>query len=280
MNKRTSLFALAIAGAIGLTTLATSARAEDKAPEPWWGSLSGSAAIMSDYVFRGISQTRGHPAMQGSLEWDHSLPADLTIYGGTFLSNIAFPDTASSGDLPIHYELDLDAGLRGTIAGLGWDVGYIRINYPWATMPRNNSLDYDWSEVYLKGNYDFGFAKVIGGWWHSGKYSSGGGVSNYYSGEVDVPTPWYAITAVGHVGHLDIQNEVNFGLPSYTDWSFGINRDCPELLGVNVSLTYYDTNIGRNASLHNQSDGQNGTIDNRFYNTAEPRVVLAVTKTF
>jgi uncharacterized protein (TIGR02001 family) len=283
MNKRGYLLSALTAGVFGLTAAVTPARADDAATtntEAWWGALAGSGAIMSDYVFRGISQTQGHPALQGSLEYTHSLPMDLTVYGGTFISNISFPDTTNNTDLPIHYEVDLDAGLRGSVADFNWDVGYIRINYPWAKMPRNNSLDYDWSEVYLKGNYDFGVLKAIGGWWHSWKYSSDGGKSNYLSGEVDVPTHLYDITAVGHVGHLWLQDEVNFGIPAYTDWSLGINRDCPELLGVNVSLTYYDTNVKKGQALTNSTDTQRGTIDKRFYDTTTGRIVLAVTKTF
>lgn len=279
MKKQLLSFVVGGVMALGVT-VSTQARAEDAEPEAWWGALAGSVAGVTDYVFRGVSQTQSGPALQGSLEYTHSLPLDLTVYGGTFASNVSFPDTVNNENLPINLEVDFDAGLRGSVVGINWDVGYIRISYPGRNMPQNNSLDFDWSEVYIKANYDFGFAKVLGGWYHSSHYSSGAGVGNYYSGEVDVPTGFYDITAVGHVGHLEIQNEANFGLPSYTDWAFGINRDCPEIFGVNVALMYYDTDVGKNDTLKGGGGATATPIDNRFYETATWRAVLQISKTF
>jgi uncharacterized protein (TIGR02001 family) len=249
------------------------------APAADWGALSGTVAVMSDYVFRGISQTQGGPALQAGLEYTKEFGM-FAPYAGTFLSNADFPDTTNNTDLKIDYELDLYAGLRvKPIDPLTLDVGYIRYYYPKEDAPRNNSLGYDWSEVYLKGIYDAGFAKATLGWWHSQNYSSGAGKGNYYSANVDVPLPW-ELTATGHIGRLNIQNEVNLSLPDYTDWSLGVSRAFDLLWGSTVALTYSDTSVKRTSPLSNSSDRQVGTIDNRWYNQASPRVFLSVTKTF
>lgn len=244
-----------------------------------WGAIAGTVAITSDYVFRGVSQTQGGPALQGGLEYTKEFGM-FTPYAGTFLSNADFPDTVNNTDLKIDYELDLYFGLRlAPLEALTLDAGYIKYYYPSENAPANNSLSFNWSEVYLKGSYDFGVAKTTLGWWHSPNYSAGAGKGNYFAANVDVPLPW-ELTASGHIGRLNIENEANFGLPDYTDWSLGVSRAFDLLWGSTVALTYSDTNVSRTSTLTNRSDGVSGTVDNRFYNLASPRVFLSVTKSF
>lgn len=61
------------------------------------GGLSGSVALTSDYVFRGISQTQGNPALQAGLRVD----AANGFYGSAWASTIDFasaPDASSEVD--------------------------------------------------------------------------------------------------------------------------------------------------------------------------------------
>lgn len=282
---RISVRTAALAMALGLTAPAWAQTAPQEQQQAQaaqaanWGAIAGTAAITSDYVFRGVSQTQGGPALQLGLEYTKEFGM-FTPYAGTFLSNVDFPDTVNNTDLKMDWELDLYFGLRvAPLEPLTLDVGYIKYYYPRDKMPANNSLSFDWSEIYLKGIYDFGFAKTTLGWWHSQNYSSGAGKGNYYSANVDVPLPW-ELTATAHVGRLDIQNEVNLSLPDYTDWSLGIARPFDFLWGSTVALTYSDTTVRDREHISNKSDGQTGRVDNRFYNTASPRIFLSVTKTF
>lgn len=268
-----------LASADALAQAGPAAQQAQAAPSMDWGSVAGTVAITSDYVFRGVSQTQGAPALQAGLEYTREFGM-VTPYAGTFLSNADFPDTVNNTDLKLDYELDLYAGLRvAPIEPLVIDVGYIKYYYPKEDPPANNSLGFDWSEIYIKGSYDAGFAKATLGWWHSPNYSAGAGKGNYYAANVDVPLPWEA-TASAHVGRLNIKNESNFGLPDYTDWSLGVSRSFDFLWGSTVALTYSDTNVKRTSTLTNESDGATGTVDNRFYNLASPRVFLSVTKSF
>jgi hypothetical protein len=59
-----------------------------------------------------------------------------------------------------------------------------------------------------------------------------------------------------------------------------VSRAFDLLWGSTVALTYSDTSVKRTSPLSNSSDRQVGTIDNRWYNQASPRVFLSVTKTF
>jgi uncharacterized protein (TIGR02001 family) len=244
-----------------------------------WGDIGGSIAGMTDYMFRGVSQTKNGPALQGAVEYTKDV-GPLTPYAGLFLSNTRFPDTSSSGNLDVKYELDINLGVRGEIEKFKWDLGYIRYYYPFADMPPAASQSFDWSEGAVKLGYDAGFAVLNGAYFYSPNYSVAGGKGHYFNVGPDVPLPWYDITLAARIGRLNVQNNANLGLPDYTDWNIGINRDFPELLGLNFALTYFDTNIRKNASLTNTSDATAGTINDRVYDTTTPRIVLAVTTKF
>jgi len=67
----------------------TAADAQDESPakEESPHVAAGSVALMTDYLFRGISQTDNHPAVQGSLKqrgiailgyWTPAIPAGVT----------------------------------------------------------------------------------------------------------------------------------------------------------------------------------------------------------
>jgi len=251
-----------------------------QAPAPSWGEIAGSVAAMTDYTFRGVSQTTKGPAVQGALEYTKEL-GPVTGYVGTFLSNVAFPDTTSRGNLDAKVEFDFAFGVRGDLAEkLKWDIGYIRYMYPFADYPRDNSMSLDWTEIGIKLTYDLGFATPVLNYFHSQNYSIGGGKSHYGQTGFDVPLPFYDITLGARIGRLVLENNANFGLPDYTDWSLGISRDFPELFGVNIGLTYTDTNVKKNAPLSNQSDATTANVDERLHDTTQPRIILAITKKF
>src|SRR4051812_17245106 len=52
------------------------------------GKFTGTAAVATDYIFRGISQTDEKAAIQGSIEWHH----DMGIFLGVWGSNVDFGD--------------------------------------------------------------------------------------------------------------------------------------------------------------------------------------------
>lgn len=106
--------ALAWTVALLVLTMAVSARAEAKR----W-TASGSASLLSDYRFRGVSYTREKIAIQGNATLAH----DSGFYVGTYLSNLA--DYGGS-----NVELDLYAGYATQVAGFGVDVAFYQYIYP------------------------------------------------------------------------------------------------------------------------------------------------------
>lgn len=95
--------------------------------------LGGNAALASDYVWRGTTQTQGDAAVQVGFK----LAGDSGFYGSAWGSNVEFaPDTHASS------ELDFTVGWAGQLSP-GWalDVNVLRYQYPATT------VDLDWTEL-------------------------------------------------------------------------------------------------------------------------------------
>jgi uncharacterized protein (TIGR02001 family) len=113
--------------------VAATARAAD--------GLHGSAAVTSDYVHRGISQSDGAAALQGSLTWYHP----TGVYVGGWASSVetvntyVYPRAAGSTGAPL--ELDLFAGI-GKPVGTDWTLDLKTLVYLYPHDPAPVSYDY------------------------------------------------------------------------------------------------------------------------------------------
>ena len=121
-----------------LTAFATTAMAEENTALSQLGlSFSGSAALTSDYRFRGITQTENDPAVQAGFTLSHT----SGLYVGVWGSNVNF------GTPDPHVELDPFLGYSTELSGFAakpiLDVGVWYYNYPSAS-------DLNWVELYGK----------------------------------------------------------------------------------------------------------------------------------
>lgn len=129
-----------LATALLASTLSTAAlAAEDTTLAQYGLTFSGSAALTSDYRFRGIAQTQNDPAIQGTFTLAHS----SGLYASVFASNTDF-----GNDAP-HLELDPSIGFTTTLPlsekiKPTLDVGVVEYNYP------SYTKDWDWTEFYAK----------------------------------------------------------------------------------------------------------------------------------
>src|SRR5438445_3473395 len=123
---------LILATAVATTLIVGFAHADDAAPAAAVpaaapvpdNQVAYNIGVVNDYRFRGISQTRFDPAVQGGVDYTHN-PTGL--YAGTWLSNIKWIKDAvdsAGGDGKGPIEWDLYAGKRGDLpAGFTYDVG-------------------------------------------------------------------------------------------------------------------------------------------------------------
>jgi uncharacterized protein (TIGR02001 family) len=99
--------------------------AQTKAPEPDY-TLSYNVAGVTDYRFRGISQTSLKPALQVGVDFAHK----NGFYLGAFGSNVKWVKDFN-GATKGGYEVDLYGGYKGNITKeVGFDVGLITYLYP------------------------------------------------------------------------------------------------------------------------------------------------------
>jgi len=111
---------IALASAI-LAACAMPAHAEEAKPE---SEVSFNAAVTSDYRYRGISQTRLNPALQGGADYVNH-PAGL--YVGAWVSSIKWTKDAGGGG---GVELDIYGGKRGQVSSdISYDVGVLAYVY-------------------------------------------------------------------------------------------------------------------------------------------------------
>ncbi len=188
--------------------------------------ITGSGGFVTDYTFRGVSQTGNKPAVQGNLEASAEV-GPVTPYLGLWGSNVRF----NSANL----ELDATGGLRGEFKGFAWDVGAIYYNYPGS----DSNLNYNFWEFQAKVGYDFKVVNPSIAVNYSPDMFGKSGKAWYIQANADIPLPMDFVLS-GHIGRQTVDNNVAFALPDYTDWSIGISR---EILGLTVSLAYVDTNI-------------------------------------
>ncbi|MBX9403679.1 TorF family putative porin [Lysobacter sp. BMK333-48F3] len=130
-RRREAAAPLLLAACAGLGLLALGANAH--AAESPAVSLSGSAALTSDYVWRGSSQTQGDPAVQAGFKIAHSSGVYASVWG----SNVEFaPDTHASS------EFDFTVGWAGKVADhWGLDVNVLHYRYP------STTVDLNWTEL-------------------------------------------------------------------------------------------------------------------------------------
>jgi uncharacterized protein (TIGR02001 family) len=110
-----------------VTGLAAPAWADETDP-PGDLTVSASAALVSDYRFRGLSRSAGDVAVQGGVAVDHV----SGFYAGLWASSLSHGRGRQFSD-PVHGDIQLDAyaGWRGALRD-GWiaDFGLLRSSFP------------------------------------------------------------------------------------------------------------------------------------------------------
>ena len=209
-------------------------------------SINGGATIVSDYRFRGISQTDRRFAVQGTFTLSHASGFYATIWGSSIDDYIA----AGSDQ-----EIDLVAGYRRTFGSTTIDAGVLYYYYPGAEsfIP---GYDSDFVEPYVSIAQVIGpvTAKVTANYAPSqSALSIGNGNEDnlYLAGDLSAAVPNTGVTVTGHVGHSFGPSYLTIGR-GYTDWSLGISYTTgPLTLGVqyvDTDGTFITPFTGRNAS--------------------------------
>lgn len=207
--------------------------------------LSGTVTAISDYDFRGVTQSAQDPALQASLDW----ASDNGFYVGVWASNIDF-----GNEFDADIEVDGYAGFTGG-EDIVWDVGLIYYGYPGET-------DANYAELYGSVAYQW----IKGKLWYSNEFGGfDNGSSLYYdlSGNWELPSN-FGLNA--HIGYSDGDGIDDAYGDSYMDWSVGVTY---ALGNFTLGLKWVD------GSDLEALDGTPGDIA-----STEARAIFSVSTTF
>lgn len=244
---RTSFYALTA----GLTVLASPAFAQDE--EKPDVTITGSVALVSDYRFRGVSQSDKDPAIQGGATLNHA----SGFYAGFWGSNLAGWGTFGGPNL----ETDLFIGYKREVApGATIDVGLTYYMYP------GGADETDFFEPYVKLSGTVGPVGLTAGVAYAPKQQALGRVYRtgaefvagtpfdpgdsedniYVFGDAAGAIPGTPFTLKAHLGYSD----GNPGLGpngtsvaptgSYLDWALGVDTTWKNFT---FGVLYVDTDI-------------------------------------
>jgi uncharacterized protein (TIGR02001 family) len=272
--------ALVVSGSAGLAAdLPVKAKAPPPAPfDPWDIAFGG--GIVSDYVFRGVTQSNHQPSVTAYFEPRYNVNKDLQLYVGTSAESISFANRAAA-------EVDVYGGVRPTFGAFALDFGIWGYLYPGGSCVDGNTLtggipggfvcpvstntiflangnvlkkDLSFYEVYGKGNYTVNDNWQFGvNEYYTPSFLNSGAWGDYASitGKYTAPGTIFGKSGVGMyvsaefarqwLGTTDAFYRVpGFpnGIPyaSYDTWNIGIGFTYKVFT---LDLRYSDTNLSK-----------------------------------
>jgi len=172
-----------------------------------FAQFSFNLGATSDYVWRGVTQTEGDPALQGGIDWDHA----SGFYLGGWASNISF-----DGESDI--EVDFYGGILVPLPNdVELDLGYMRYEYMDSDAEDEVYAGLSWKDIEVK--YARGFEVN----WH------------YLEGNLALPLPSDFELGL-HFGRFDFDDDED-----YNEWKATVARPWK---GFDFELAFTDTDLG------------------------------------
>ncbi len=234
--------------------------------------LSANLGVVSDYVFRGVSQSSGDPAVQGGADYRHA----SGFYAGTWASNVSWPTDFglySNGRAEWDFYGGFKQALRGS-TGLTYELGTRYYYFPGSR--NKGAFDLNTWEVHAGLGWKWASAK----WSYTVSDDSFGvrprGDKSRGTWYLDVsaayPIADTRLSVIAHYGYLRVSNDGSGPFKaSYGDWKLGIAYQLPDgwMKGLEIGAYYAGNNAER--AFYTDLAG---------YNTARGRSVAYVRKTF
>jgi uncharacterized protein (TIGR02001 family) len=210
-------------------------------------TLTGNIGLYSQYIFRGLKQTDGDPALQGGFDYSHS----SGLYAGTWGSNISWLRDMGAYSSGGSLEWDFYGGYKGTFgkSDFGYDLGLLYYYYPGTVAPglvkadtleAYGALSWKWLSVkysYSLKDETFGVANSDG--------------TYYLDLSANIPiTDKLSIQA--HYGIQEFDGSTPAGVAndsfaSYKDWKIGLTYSLPKDFTIGAFYTDTDMNAAQTA---------------------------------
>jgi uncharacterized protein (TIGR02001 family) len=239
--------AIALVASSLMATAAFAQTAPAAAPEaPEVSPITANISLVSDYRFRGISQSNLRPAIQGGFDYAH----ESGLYIGNWNSSITWVNNLNPG-VSSGIETNFYGGIKKELIGEGFasDLGVLQYYYPTSGNFTSPSVNPNTTELYAAQNYTFGpvtgflkFSYAVTNTF--GNQNSSG--SYYPDLTANYDTGIWGLALNGHVGYQHIAGSQtgssvsNSSQFSYTDWKFGLTKDFGG--GLSLAAAYIGTN--------------------------------------
>jgi uncharacterized protein (TIGR02001 family) len=259
---RKSVLSIAVTAALTVPLLAA---AQTPAPAP--SPITANVGVVSDYRFRGISQTMKRPALQGGFDYAHA----SGFYLGNWNSNVSTAEYPNA-----NLEMDFYGGYKPTFGDITADIGFIYYYYPGSLATLTNlqtgrtvtGAKIDNKEIYLGAAWKWLSVKAY--WSIDDFFSIPDTKNSFYldgTANYDLGNGW------GVLGHVGRQKVKHFADASYTDYKLGATKD---VRGFVFGLALVGTNAKGDAGQpYAISDARKTNLD-----VGKSGLVLSVNRTF
>jgi uncharacterized protein (TIGR02001 family) len=232
------------AASIALLAMAAPALASDLTPAPEGRTFSYSvnAAITSDYVFRGVSQTDSDPAISAGLDVAYGI-----LYAGFWASNV---DELISPD---NFEIDYYGGIKPTLGPATFDFGVLYYTYPGSQTTAGDPETLEFKAAVsgeilpkLSATAALFYSPELAG--DLGEYFVYEGTLAYSLPNISI----FSATLSGTLGAYDYDDDINN--TDYTYWNAGITFGYDKFA---FDFRYWDTDedlsiVGSNAIVSDE----------------------------
>lgn len=211
--------------------------------------ITGNASLVSDYRFRGISQTQGGTALQGGVDYAHK----SGLYLGNWNSSVSSEVYTNGSGL----ESDIFGGYKTKFLGVTLDVGALSYKY-------SGAKAFNTDEIYAGAAIGPVSAKVSHT--YSNKYFNTDNAKGTKYYEVNFAQTISKVTLVAHAGRTDVANQTN---GDYNDYNVGA---VVSVGGFDLGAKYYVNSEMNNAFKTSNTVNGEKNYDKGF--------VLSATKAF
>lgn len=205
----------ALAAALATLTAAGAASAQD-------AEFAFNAAVASDYVFRGVSQTSEDPALQAGVD----VTTAAGFYAGAWASNVDFGDDTS-------LEIDVYGGYRTEAVGFALDFGVV--NYTYVDAPSIPDAGYSYLEFKAAASRAIGPVTAGAAVYYSPDFFGLDEQATYIEGNLAyAPADKWTVSGALGKQFLDVSDD-------YTTWNVGVGYALTDNLALDVR--YHDTDV-------------------------------------
>jgi uncharacterized protein (TIGR02001 family) len=186
------------------------------APAVSQAQVAFNVGAVTDYRYRGISQSKNRPAVQGGVDYTAG-----GFYVGAWASYIKWTKELGGGG---NVEIDLYGGYKGEITkGLSYDVGVLTYQYPGNDLKKVTGETANTTEIYGAMTYGpatLKYSHVVS----KGLFGSPDSKNGYYldlSAGFEITDGWMLTP---HVGHQRYKGPAS-GAGSYWDYALTVSKD-------------------------------------------------------